>query len=225
MLKRYCIALLTYWLTVIAGATNGLPTPIQAQKILVVGDSLSAEYGIPRGTGWVALLAERLQKVPGQGTSPTTWTMVNASISGDTSSGGRTRLAALLKTHQPRVVILELGGNDALRGLPIAQTRDNLEAMVKMALASGAKVLVLGIQVPPNYGQAYTAAFANVYTDLSKRYAVPLLPFFLTRVADSPDAASLFQADRIHPNQKAQPRLADNVWPLLAKLIQAKPTP
>jgi acyl-CoA thioesterase-1 len=225
MLKRYCIALLAgCWLLMGSLAYGQSPTAAP-QKILVVGDSLSAEYGLPRGTGWVALLQQRLQKVAADGKAPTAWEVVNASISGDTTSGGRSRLAPLLKTHKPTLLVLELGGNDALRGLPIAQTRDNLEAMIKMAKDQGAKVLLLGMQMPPNYGQAYTSAFTTIYGDLAKRHAIGLVPFFLAGVGDVSNSAALFQADRIHPNQKAQALLLDNVWPALAKQLHTRPAP
>ncbi|MFZ5549136.1 MAG: arylesterase [Pseudomonadota bacterium] len=186
-------------------------------KLLVVGDSLSAEYGLARGSGWVALLGERVtrEKFPVE--------VVNASISGDTTAGGRTRLPALLKTHAPKVVVIELGGNDALRGLPLAQTRDNLAAMARAAKAAGAKVLLAGMQVPPNYGRQYTDDFAKAFQDVSKAESVPLVPFLLKGVADRPDAEDWFQPDRIHPLAKAHPVIVDNVWPALRPLLPATP--
>jgi acyl-CoA thioesterase-1 len=182
--------------------------------ILVVGDSLSAEYGLKRGSGWVALLEGRLaqQKVAGS--------VVNASISGDTTSGGRTRLPALLKQHRPDVVVLELGGNDALRGLPLAMTRDNLDAMAKTAKASGAKVLIAGMQLPPNYGRQYGEQFAGLFAVVAKTEGAALVPFLLKGVADVPEAESLFQPDRIHPTAAAHPVILDNVWPVLAPLLK-----
>ena len=178
-----------------------------ATRVLIVGDSISAEYGIKRGTGWVALLSQRLaqQRIAA--------TVTNASISGDTTAGGRARLASLLKRHKPGLVVIELGANDALRGLPLNTTQANLAAMVNMSQTSGAKVLLLGMQVPPNYGQRYTDEFAKVFTDTAKSMGVSLLPFFLSNVADAPDAPRLFQADRIHPNELAQPIMLDNMWP------------
>lgn len=178
-----------------------------ATRVLIVGDSISAEYGIKRGSGWVALLSQRLAK------QRIAASVINASISGDTTAGGRARLASLLKRHKPGLVVIELGANDALRGLPLNTTQANLTAMVNMSQASGAKVLLLGMQVPPNYGQRYTDEFAKVFTDTSTNMGVPLVPFFLSDVADAPDAPRLFQSDRIHPNELAQPIMLDNMWP------------
>lgn len=181
--------------------------------MLVVGDSLSAEYGLKRGSGWVALMEQRMaqEKLPAK--------VINASISGDTTSGGRSRLAALLIQHQPTLVIIELGGNDALRGLPLQMTQDNLQAMTKAAQAAGAKVLLIGMQVPPNYGRDYAARFVATFTTVSKTHKTALVPFLLKDVADAPDASRLFQNDRIHPNETAQPLMLNNVWPTLKKLI------
>jgi acyl-CoA thioesterase-1 len=171
--------------------------------ILVMGDSLSAEYGISRGTGWVTLLEDQLQKQA----SP--WTIFNASISGETSSGGLTRLPALLKQKKPGIVFLELGANDALRGLSIDQTEKNLRKMIQMSKQSGAKVLLFGIQIPPNYGQDYTNRFKTMYPKLANQEGIELLPFFLKDVASQKE---YFQADNIHPNEKAQILLFKNVW-------------
>ena len=183
-------------------------------KILVLGDSLSAEYGLPRGTGWVALLQKQLdQSHPGM-------SVVNASISGETTSGGRSRLGALLRLHQPTHVLIELGGNDALRGLPVAMTRDNLNAMALAAKATGARVLLLGMQMPPNYGPDMTRQFAELYPAVAKAQGAALVPFFLKNVGDDPDPTRWFQADRIHPNEAAQPRLLANVWPELKKQLK-----
>jgi acyl-CoA thioesterase-1 len=184
--------------------------------ILVLGDSLSAEYGLKRGEGWVPLLEKRLaqQKVDA--------TVVNASISGDTSSGGRARFAALLAQHKPSHVVLELGANDALRGLPLTDTEANLLQITQSAQAAGAKVLIVGIQVPPNYGGDYTRRFEAVFAKVASTTKSALVPFLLKGVADAPNAMSLFQADRIHPTAAAQPQLLDNVWPELRKLLAAK---
>ena len=171
--------------------------------ILVMGDSLSAEYGLSRGTGWVKLLEDQLQK---QG-SP--WTIFNASISGETSSGGLARLPTLLKQKKPGIVFLELGANDALRGLSIDQTEKNLRKMIQMSKQSGAKVLLFGIQIPPNYGQDYTNRFKTMYPKLTNQEGIELLPFFLKDVASQKE---FFQADNIHPNEKAQMQLFKNVW-------------
>ena len=181
--------------------------------VLIVGDSLSAEYGLARGSGWVAMLERRLaeQKLP--------WKVVNASISGDTTSGGRSRLPALLAEHRPRVVVLELGGNDALRGLPLAMTEANLRAMAQASKAAGARVLVAGMQVPPNYGRRYAEQFAGLFANVAQAEGAALVPFFLAGVADVPEADSLFQADRIHPTAEAQPRMLANVWPVLRPLL------
>ena len=171
--------------------------------ILVLGDSLSAEYGITRGAGWVKLLEDQLQKQA----SP--WSIFNASISGETSSGGLARLPALLQQKKPGIVLLELGANDALRGLSIEQTKKNLRKMIQISKQSGAKVLLFGIQIPPNYGQDYTNQFKLIYPKLATQESIELLPFFLKGVASHKD---YFQADNIHPNEKAQMQLFKNVW-------------
>ncbi len=183
------------------------------QLVLVVGDSLSAEYGLARGSGWVALLERRIAE---QGIAAT---VVNASISGDTTSGGRSRLAALLKLHRPTLVVLELGANDALRGLPLAMTRDNLAQMAAAARQAGAKVLVVGMQVPPNYGRKYSDDFAALFADVARGADAALVPFLLKGVADVPGAEVLFQADRIHPRAEAHPTILGNVWPVLRPLL------
>lgn len=184
------------------------------QRILVVGDSLSAEYGLSRGTGWVALLQKQLaQDKPGV-------QVINASISGDTTSGGRSRITALLQKHQPSHVVIELGGNDALRGLPLNMTQDNLLAMTRLAQASGAQVLLLGMQMPPNYGADMARQFEAAYAQVAKSQKAALVPFFLKGVGDDPEPLKWFQADRIHPNEAAQPRLLANVWPLLKKQLK-----
>lgn len=183
-------------------------------KLLVVGDSLSAEYGLARGSGWVALLTQRLAR---EGLDAG---VVNASVSGDTSAGGRSRLAPLLAEHRPTHVIIELGSNDALRGLPLAMTRENLAAMVRAARAAGAQVLLIGMRMPPNYGRRYTQEFEAMYAELAKSEGTALVPFMLAGVADSPQAEALFQGDRIHPNARAHPIILDNIWPVLSKLLK-----
>jgi acyl-CoA thioesterase-1 len=192
------------------------PSPTWAAApatILVVGDSLSAEYGIARGSGWVALLEQRLRdaKIAAD--------VVNASISGDTTSGGRSRLPALLKQHQPALVVIELGANDALRGLPLQMTEANLTAMVRAAKAADAKVLLAGMQVPPNYGRAYGEQFTGLFGKVAKAEGVALVPFLLAGVADAPNAEALFQGDRIHPTAEAQATMLGNVWPVLQPLL------
>jgi acyl-CoA thioesterase I len=182
--------------------------------ILVVGDSLSAEYGLKRGSGWVALLERRLVK---EGIAAS---LVNASISGDTTSGGRSRLAALLRDHRPTQVIIELGGNDALRGLPLESTRTNLVEMSRAAANAGAKVLVVGMQVPPNYGRQYSEDFSALFASVARQERAALVPFLLKGVADAPDAERMFQPDRIHPTESAHPVMLDNVWPVLKPLLK-----
>ena len=185
-----------------------------APTLLVVGDSLSAEYGLKRGSGWVALLEARLAQ------SKIAVTVINASISGDTTSGGRSRLGGLLTQHRPSIVVIELGGNDALRGLPLAMTRDNLTAMAQAARAAGAKVLIAGMQLPPNYGRKYGEEFAGLFATVAKTEGAALVPFLLKGVADGPQADTLFQPDRIHPLADAHPMILDNVWPILRPLLR-----
>lgn len=206
----------------LAAAMTVRAAPSPPPVILVVGDSLSAEYGIARGSGWVALLDRKLgeEKIAAR--------VVNASVSGDTTSGGRSRFAALLAQHKPTHVVIELGGNDALRGLPLAMTRDNLSAMARAAKAAGARVVLVGMQVPPNYGRAYGEDFARSFATVAKAERAALVPFLLKGVADAANSESLFQADRIHPNEAAHPIMLANVWPVLAPLLsrgaaQAKP--
>ena len=175
--------------------------------ILVMGDSLSAEYGISRGSGWVKLLEGQLQK---QG-SP--WLIFNASISGETSAGGLARFSKLLEQKKPGIVMLELGANDALRGLSIDETEKNLSKMVQLSKKAGAKVLLFGMQIPPNYGQDYTKKFKDLYPKLASQEGIELVPFFMAGVASN---AALFQADNIHPNEKAQIILYKNVWGAMA---------
>ena len=181
--------------------------------ILVVGDSLSAEYGLSRGTGWVQLLAERLR---GSGFD---YTVANSSISGETTSGGRTRLPSLLQQQRPRIVIIELGANDGLRGLPLAAMRENLTAMVRASQSAGATVLLVGVRVPPNYGRDYSERFAATFGAVAKDLRIPLAPFLLDGFAESLD---YFQPDRIHPNEAAQARMLDNVWRELRPLLAGK---
>ena len=181
-----------------------------AGTILIVGDSISAGFGLDTRLGWVSLLEQRLER---EGHDDR---VVNASISGDTSAGGQARLPALLTEHKPDVVIVELGGNDGLRGQPPAQLQQNLAAMIDAAKTAGAKVLLLGMQLPPNYGPRYTEAFAGVYTQLADEKQIALVPFFLEGVGGHPE---LMQADGLHPAAAAQQRLLDNVWPSLKPLL------
>ena len=202
-----CLSALTSFAAGVSPAQAAPPT------LLVLGDSLSAEYGLAKGSGWVALLEQRLSQ------EKRTLKVVNASISGDTTSGGLARLPGLLKQHAPTIVVIELGGNDALRGLPLDMTRENLRAMVRLALAAKAQVLLLGMQVPPNYGPDYAQQFAASFATVAKEQKVALVPFFLKDVADAPNAADLFQSDRIHPAAAAHPVLLNNVWPALKRLL------
>jgi acyl-CoA thioesterase-1 len=221
MTRRQCIkrsaALLAWGLGAAVGAAAQAQTPPLRTKpvVLVVGDSLSAEYGLQRGSGWVALLEQRLarEKVDAA--------VVNASVSGDTTSGGRSRLPALLKQHQPSVVVIELGANDALRGLPLDMTERNLLAMGEAARAAGAQVLLLGLRLPPNYGRAYGEDFAGRYRRVADQLKAKLVPFFLKGVGDAEDPTPLFQADRIHPREAAQPIMLDNVWAMLRPMLKS----
>jgi len=209
--RRWVVA--HFSLGVLASWSSGVAAAAEAPVVLVVGDSLSAEYGLKAGDGWVALLQKRLaeQKKP--------YRVVNASISGDTTSGGRSRLPAALRTHKPAIVIIELGGNDALRGVPLASTRDNLLAMARAAQEAGAKVVIAGMQLPPNYGAAYGKAFADLFEQVASQAKTALVPFLLKGVADRADAMEWFQTDRIHPLAKAHPLMLDNVWPALKPLL------
>jgi len=197
------IALL--WFTLLAAATAATPA-----NILILGDSLSAEYGLPRDSGWVRLLADRLGKEAPQ------YSVVNASISGETTSGGRSRLPALLRQHRPAIVVIQLGANDGLRGLSLAAMRDNLVAMIRDARSAGAKVLLVGMRIPPNYGRHYADRFAATFAKVADEERVALVPFLLEGFADQLD---FFQDDRIHPNGTAQPKMLDTVWPHLARLL------
>ena len=188
------------------------PAAYSASKtLLVLGDSISAEYGLPRDSGWVSLLQTRLSddKLP--------VSVVNASISGETTAGGLTRLPALLQQHKPAVLIIELGGNDGLRGLSLAATQSNLREMIKSADRIGARVLLLGMRVPPNYGPDYSKRFAAMYQGLARERNVKLVPFLFAGLEDT---ERFFQQDRIHPNQRAQMVMLDNVWPSLRSLLK-----
>jgi acyl-CoA thioesterase I len=183
----------------------------QPPTILVMGDSLSAGYGLKVESGWVALLQQRLA------TQGYEYHVVNASVSGETTGGARARFSRSLQLHHPAIVVIELGGNDGLRGLPIVQMKTNLQAMIDAAVQAHAKILLLGMNIPPNYGPEYASQFHRVYVDLAKQYQVPLVDFFLAGVALTP---RLMQADGIHPTAEAQPRLLDNIWPALLPLLQ-----
>ncbi|CAN7501833.1 arylesterase [Duganella sp. LjRoot269] len=181
------------------------------KTVLVLGDSLSAEYGLARGAGWVALAEKKLQD------QKMDTTVVNASVSGETTSGGRSRLPALLQKYKPALVVIELGANDGLRGLPVAAARANLLAMADAAAKADAKVMLIGMRMPPNYGRDYADKFFAMYGTLSKEIKAPLVPFMLDGVADKQ-----FQADRLHPLAEAHPTILANIWPTLQKTIKAK---
>jgi acyl-CoA thioesterase-1 len=199
------------WLLAMPSLAAAAP---RSHTILVVGDSLSAEYGLQRGSGWVALLEQRL------GREHSGETVVNASISGDTTAGGLARLPALLTQHKPGIVVLELGANDALRGLRLDTTRQNLAAMAELAKAAGAKVVIVGMQLPPNYGRSYGERFAALFAEVAHAEGTALVPFMLAGVADGPQADEMFQADRIHPIASAHPIILGNIWPVLEPLLK-----
>ncbi len=191
-----------------------LTSSVFKDTVLVVGDSLSAEYGLQRGTGWVPLLDKQITQ------DKKSAKVINASISGDTTSGGRSRLPALLTQHKPSVVVIELGSNDALRGLPLDMTEKNLTEITQLSKKAGAKVLIVGMQVPPNYGGAYGATFSGLFAKVAKAEKVSLVPFFLKGIADVDESTKNFQADRIHPNETSQAIMLANVWPELKKLLK-----
>ena len=197
---------LLFCMLLAAGAAHGA-----AKSILVLGDSLSAAYGIAADRGWVALLGERLAR------ERPDYRVVNASISGETSAGGRARAAAELSRHQPAVVIVELGANDGLRGLAPAQMKQNLAAIIAAAQKAGARVLLVGMKLPPNYGPEYTRRFESAFAELQQRYRTAGLPFLLEGFAEQRE---LFQGDNIHPTEEAQPLILANVWPKLAPLLK-----
>ncbi len=204
MLKRYLFAALLLAIS--------LPAAAGAPVIAVLGDSLSAAYGMPAERGWVALLQQRLAAEGYR------HRVVNASISGDTTRGGLARLPALLEKHRPEVLVVELGGNDGLRGLPIAETRANLAQIIDRAQAAGARVVLVGVQLPPNYGPAFTRRFAAMFGELAQEKAVALVPFILEGIATEP---ALMQDDGIHPTAEAQPLMLDLVWPRLRAVLDA----
>lgn len=183
-----------------------------APKILVFGDSLSAAYGIAQSRGWVALLEERLKR------ERLDYSVVNASISGETTSGGRSRIRDVLERHRPSVVIVELGANDGLRGLPVAEMKKNLSAMIQASQRAGARVIVVVVRLPPNYGPDYTSAFDAAFAELAKRHRTALVPFLLEGMAEN---LEMFQPDRMHPNEAAQPVLLETVWSVLGPMLKS----
>lgn len=213
----------TNWVTallLILVFTSGSSLAEERPIILVMGDSLSAAYNIPTAAGWVSLLEERLAKESLKKEPlkklQANWQVVNASISGETTGGGLTRLPSLLRQHQPTIVLLELGANDGLRGLPPQLITNNLEKMLTLSKQSGAQVMLIGILLPPNYGPAYLAQFEQTYPNLAKKHQLPLVPFLLEGVADKPE---LMQEDGLHPTAKAQPKLLETVWLELKPLL------
>ena len=205
--RSFLLALLVVGLASLGATASASAAPV----LLVLGDSVSAGYGLAASTGWVTLLSQRLKS---EGYS---YDVVNASISGDTTAGGRARLPSYLSKNQPAIVIIELGGNDALRGGNLAATRANLDAMVTSALDAKAKVLIVGMQVPPNYGPAYAREFNALFADIAKARRVPVVPAFFAGFGDD---MAMFQPDRIHPTVEAQVKLLDNVWPALKPLLR-----
>lgn len=211
-----CLWLAVCWMPVL----NVHAASAEPARVLVMGDSLSAEYGLARGQGWVQLVDTQLHAQASRKLREHVF--VNASISGETTSGGRTRLPELLKQHRPDIVIIELGANDALRGLSIQSTRDNLRAMIRVCQQAKARVLLIGMQVPPNYGKRYTEDFARVFAEAAREDKVPLMPFLLKDVGDRPDAKDWFQSDGLHPLAKAHPIIARNVLAALRPLLMAR---
>lgn len=197
-------------LLLLAAAASAYSAP---KTVLVLGDSLSAEYGLARGTGWVALAEQKLRQ------NNIDAVLVNASVSGETTSGGRSRLPALLNKYKPDVVVVELGANDGLRGLPVAAAQANLRAIADTAVKADARVMLIGIRIPPNYGRDYADKLYAMYGAVSKDVKAPLVPFMLEGVADKPQ---LFQPDRLHPLAEAHPTILANIWPTLQKTIKAK---
>jgi acyl-CoA thioesterase-1 len=183
---------------------------LAARTVMVFGDSLSAAYNLATDQGWVHLIGERIER------SHLPWRVVNSSVTGETTAGGLRRLAEDLKRHQPAIVVLQLGANDALRGQPVAGMRSNLEQMIRLARRARAEPVLVGMKIPPNYGIDYTREFRDMYASLATQHKVALVPFLLEGVADKPE---LFQADQLHPTAKAQARIAENVWPALEPLL------
>jgi acyl-CoA thioesterase I len=185
-----------------------------ARTIVVFGDSLSSGYGLPAGSGWVTLLEQRLAR------DKFDYRVVNASLTGETTLGGRNRIEAVLKAHRPEILIVALGGNDGLRGWPLEDTRRNLAAIVAAGRAAGARVLIVGMQIPPNYGPDYARGFSRVFTEVARQQNAALVPFMLAGFAEQ---TAMFQADGIHPSEAAQGIMLDNIYPRLRKLLKRAP--
>jgi acyl-CoA thioesterase-1 len=190
---------------------SGTTATVPPRTILVLGDSVSAGYGLAIGEGWVSLLQGRL-KMQGYG-----YRVVNASVSGETTTGGLARLPRALSVHRPQIVVLELGGNDGLRGLPLETSRANLEKMIQLSKVAGAQVVLLGMKMPPNYGPRYAQGFERTFAELARKHRLPFEPFFLDKIALVP---GMLQADGLHPTAKAQPAMLDSVWPVLKPLLK-----
>ena len=202
------------WILVSLFVVFALPADSYAATVLVMGDSLSAAYGIDREKGWVNLLASRLSRVDSE------HQVINASISGETTSGGMRRIRALLHTHQPQIAVLALGSNDGLRASDPKQIEHNLQTMIESARDHNSLILLVGIRLPPNYGASYNATFGAVFHKLAERHHLPIVPFLLKNVAEQEE---LMQADRLHPTARAQPLILDNIWPELLQLLQKLP--
>lgn len=210
--RRSFITLL-FSLACLPTLAQDVPPAAHSRDILVIGDSLSAEYGLRQGSGWVSIVAEKLKSRKYKGL------IHNASISGDTTSGGLSRLSGELARYKPGIVIIELGSNDALRGLSLTMTKNNLSAMVAAIQKSDARVLLVGMQIPSNYGRRYTEQFRDLFVQVAAHYHIPLVPFLMEGMATN---KALFQADGLHPNEKGQPILAKNVWTYLAPMLDTR---
>ena len=197
----------------LAATPSERPVASAAPTILVLGDSVSAGYGLESQQGWVSLLQSKLT-AQGYG-----YRVINASVSGETTTGGAARLPRALELHRPKIVIIELGGNDGLRGLPLSTSRNNLQRMIELSRDSGAKILLLGMKIPPNYGPRYAEGFEKVFRELASRYQLAFEPFFLEKIALEPE---MMQADGLHPTAKAQPIMLDTVWPALVPLLKTR---
>jgi acyl-CoA thioesterase-1 len=204
------ILLLSTSSSIAYSSTGTAISPVESTTIMVYGDSLSAGYGLPQKTGWVSMLKTQLEK------QQAVYQIINASISGETTLGGLNRIEQALKRHHPNIVIVELGANDGLRGLPIKSIHDNLEAIVKACKQNKASILLVGMRLPPNYGTAYTKKFSAIYQQIAKRHELRLVPFLLAGFGDKPE---YFQEDKMHPNKNAQEKILNNVWKVLHKMI------
>lgn len=211
-IRRHLYSLLLLLCSALPFATVTADSQGEHPAIVVFGDSLSAAYRMDEADGWVALLEKRIQE------EALPFRVVNASVSGETTDGGLARLPAVLEAHKPTIVILELGGNDGLRGLPVANIRQNLEQMVKLSLEAGAQVVLAGIQIPPNYGPRYTGPFTDQFGEIATQFELPLIPFLIDGIPQQPE---LMQDDGIHPRAEAQGMILDNVWPVLESLLRS----